>query len=90
MLRIGGVPEHFNLPWRDVLADRDDEWIDVDGGSGAMARALDGGELDIAVMLTESAVRAIGDGLACIPSRLHRMDTTFDIARRDHNDSGHC
>lgn len=68
-LRIGGVPEHFNLPWhlalessrltREGLAV---EWRDYPGGSGAMARALREGELDAALLLTEGAVAGIADG----------------------------
>lgn len=62
-MRIGGVPEHFNLPWQEALADHSAEWVEFGGGSGAMARALSSGELDVAVMLTESAVRAVSAGL---------------------------
>lgn len=64
MIRIGGVPEHFNVPWRDVVAGRDDTvWRDVPAGSGAMAALLRDGELDVAVMLTEGAVSAIAAGV---------------------------
>ena len=55
-LRIGGVPEHFNLPWHLGLEERrfarsgvDLEWRDYPGGSGAMAKALRVGDLDGAV-----------------------------------------
>ena len=68
-LRIGGVPEHFNLPWRLALeAERfaplgvDIDWHDYAGGSGAMAKALRAGELDAALLLTEGAVAAVGEG----------------------------
>jgi ABC-type nitrate/sulfonate/bicarbonate transport system substrate-binding protein len=62
---IGGVPEHFNLPWRDAVAalQRTGErvaWREVPEGTGAMAAALGRGDLDIAVMLTEGAVAALG------------------------------
>ena len=53
-LRIGGVPEHFNLPWHVSLQVRrfeplgvDVTWRDYAGGSGAMAKALRDGELDL-------------------------------------------
>lgn len=67
-LRIGGVPEHFNLPWRDAVAAAQDrgvdiEWIDFPGGTGAMAKAIEAGEVDLALMLTEGSVAAIGNGL---------------------------
>ncbi len=67
-LRIGGVPEHFNLPWRDAIdalaaEGHDIVWRDFPGGTGAMAQAVRDGELDIAIMLTEGAVAAIGAGL---------------------------
>jgi sulfonate transport system substrate-binding protein len=70
-LRIGGVPEHFNLPWHLALAERrfeqsgiDVVWRDYPGGSGAMAKALREGELDAALLLTEGAVAAVTDGVA--------------------------
>jgi ABC-type nitrate/sulfonate/bicarbonate transport system substrate-binding protein len=70
-LRIGGVPEHFNLPWHLALAERrfeqggiDVAWRDYPGGSGAMAKALRDGELDAALLLTEGAVAAVTDGVA--------------------------
>jgi ABC-type nitrate/sulfonate/bicarbonate transport system substrate-binding protein len=69
-LRIGGVPEHFNLPWHRALQANkldslgiDVAWRDYAGGSGAMAKALADGELDAALLLTEGAVAAIGAGV---------------------------
>ncbi|MBN1239404.1 MAG: ABC transporter substrate-binding protein [Gammaproteobacteria bacterium] len=68
-LAIGGVPEHFNLPWRRVLgsgrlaaAGIDASWQDFPGGSGAMGAALNEGELDVAMLLTEGAVAGIANG----------------------------
>jgi sulfonate transport system substrate-binding protein len=70
-LRIGGVPEHFNLPWHLALEARRFEplgvkvaWRDYASGSGAMAKALRDGELDAALLLTEGAVAAVSDGVA--------------------------
>jgi ABC-type nitrate/sulfonate/bicarbonate transport system substrate-binding protein len=66
-LKIGGVPEHFNLPWLRLLEARglDDLevlWRDVPEGSGAMAAALRAGELDAAMLLTEGAVAGAAAG----------------------------
>ncbi len=68
-LRIGGVPEHFNLPWMRLLereaanaAGIEASWEDYPGGSGAMRDALAGGRLDLAMLLTEGAVAAIAAG----------------------------
>jgi ABC-type nitrate/sulfonate/bicarbonate transport system substrate-binding protein len=68
-LRIGGVPEHFNLPWHLAAQARRFEphgvevtWRDYPGGSGAMANALREGELDAALLLTEGAVAAVAGG----------------------------
>lgn len=68
-LKIGGVPEHFNLPWLLALeADRFAtlgvavDWRDCPGGSGAMAKALQTGELDAALLLTEGAIAGIAEG----------------------------
>ncbi len=69
-LRVGGVPEHFNLPWRrgverGVFADAglDVTWVDEPSGTGALTAAVGNGDLDVALVLTEGAVSAIGNGL---------------------------
>ena len=68
-LKVGGVPEHFNLPWH--LCIENDEfknedinviWKDFPDGTGAMTRALRSGEIDVAVLLTEGAVKDIISG----------------------------
>lgn len=68
-LRIAGVPEHFNLPWMLALERRafvragvDLKWRTVPEGTGAMCTMLRAGELDLAVMVTEGAVRDILNG----------------------------
>lgn len=68
-LRIGGVPEHFNLPWKQALADDaflaagfEVEFVDYPGGTGAMNAALRSGDLDAALLLTEGAVLDIVSG----------------------------
>jgi len=68
-LRVGGVPEHFNLPWHlaieaGVPARTGVEltWRDYPDGSGAMAAALRAGELDAALLLTEGAVAGVANG----------------------------
>lgn len=69
-IRIGGVPEHFNFPWQ--LAEQyglfakdkiDFKWNFYGAGTGAMVKALENNELDMAVLLTEGAVSAIIKGL---------------------------
>lgn len=69
MLRVGGVPEHYNLPWHllkesGTLEDLgvDLEWRDYYGGTGQMANHLRTGELDIAVLLTEGMISDILKG----------------------------
>lgn len=65
-IRIGGVPEHFNYLWQ-LSATKElfrssgyyYEWIDFPGGTGAMAAALEAGEIDFAIMLTEGAIASI-------------------------------
>lgn len=76
-VRVGGVPEHFNLPWRlsieeqlfDVLDTRV-EWTDFPGGTGAIMKALEADEIDMATPLTEGAITAIAKGN---PSQLVRL-----------------
>jgi ABC-type nitrate/sulfonate/bicarbonate transport system substrate-binding protein len=69
-LKIGGVPEHFNLPWRLAIeegkfkeADIELHWSDMTGGTGQMIKGLQAGTIDIAVLLTEGISRAILKGL---------------------------
>jgi len=64
-LRIGGVPEHFNLPWHLLLESGALEqqgiatnWQDFPAGTGAMVKALNADALDVAIMVTECAVMA--------------------------------
>lgn len=68
-IKIGGVPEHFNMPWHLALSENlffkqaiDLKWTDYAGGTGAMAKALAAGELDMAIMLTEGAIVDIEKG----------------------------
>ena len=67
--KVGGVPEHFNLPWRKALEENRFEahsiavsWEDYHGGTGAMTQALRTGELDIAILLTEGIIADIHRG----------------------------
>lgn len=68
-LRVAGVPEHFNAPFH-LAKDRglykekgvDFSWSMVPQGTGAMAQALEAGEVDVAVMLAEGAVAKAASG----------------------------
>lgn len=68
--KIGGVPEHFNLPWRMAI-ERGEfnqmrtniHWSDMPGGTGQMIKGLRAGSIDIAVLLTEGITKAILEGL---------------------------
>ncbi len=69
-LKIGGVPEHFNLPWRMAIEEgkfREHgiqlHWSDMGGGTGQMIKGLQTGTLDVAVLLTEGITKAILEGL---------------------------
>jgi ABC-type nitrate/sulfonate/bicarbonate transport system substrate-binding protein len=69
-LKIGGVPEHFNLPWKLAMEEglfREHDirlhWEDMGGGTGQMIRGLENKSLDIAVLLTEGVSQAILQGL---------------------------
>jgi sulfonate transport system substrate-binding protein len=67
--KIGGVPEHFNFPWRVAIEEKAFDslgvslhWSDMTGGTGQMIKGLETGSLDIAVLLTEGISRAILQG----------------------------
>lgn len=69
-LRIAGVPEHFNLPWQLAIEHGDFEaaglsveWHFNKAGTGSLSAALRDEEVDVAVVLTEGIVAAIGNGL---------------------------
>lgn len=68
-LKIGGVAEHFNMPWHLAIENNEFKkdnidlvWKDFPGGTGAMSKALRSGELDVAVLLTEGIIKDIIDG----------------------------
>lgn len=69
-LRVGGVPEHMNLPLRGAIKSGSiaraarvrATWRNEPAGTGALANALDTNHLDLATMLTEGAVAAIARG----------------------------
>ncbi|MBT8318667.1 MAG: ABC transporter substrate-binding protein [Gramella sp.] len=68
-IKVGGVPEHFNLPWHQCIENNKFKeaginlvWNDIPEGTGAMCKALRSGELDVAVILTEGITRDIING----------------------------
>lgn len=69
-IKIGGVTEHFNLPWNLAAeqnkfqqAGLDLNWKFFPGGTGVMTEALRTGELDLAILLTEGFISAAAKGL---------------------------
>ena len=68
-VRIAGVPEHFNLPWRLNIENNtfknkgiDAVWTDVPEGTGKLCQMLRNNETDIAVILTEGIIKDIAAG----------------------------
>ncbi len=68
-IKIGGVPEHFNLAWYLTLKngeykaeDINLRWEDYHGGTGQMTKALRNGDIDMAVILTEGIIKDIIEG----------------------------
>jgi ABC-type nitrate/sulfonate/bicarbonate transport system substrate-binding protein len=68
-VRVAGVPEPYNLPWHlareqghFAAAGVDLHWHTVPEGTGRMCQMLRDGELDMAVLVTEGAVRDILNG----------------------------
>ena len=69
VVKIAGVPEHFNLPWHLCIeqgkfagAGLDVEWTDVPEGTGKLCQMLRDGSTDIAVILTEGILKDIAAG----------------------------
>ncbi len=69
-IRIGGVTEHFNLPWNLAVEKNKFEaqgvhlnWDFFPGGTGVMTAALKDGSLDMAILLTEGFIAAASNGL---------------------------
>lgn len=63
-LRITGVPEHFNFPWKKVVASQPFkkdgitlQWTDESRGSGQMNKDLREDKTDLAIVLTESFLK---------------------------------
>lgn len=68
-IRLGGVPEHFNLPVhlakeKGNFSSRgiDLQWTTFDGGTGQMTAALRNDEIDACILLTEGIIKDIANG----------------------------
>jgi len=68
-LRLGGVPEHFNLPIHLAIENGefetrgiDLEWTTFKGGTGQMTKALRNDEVDACILLTEGITADIING----------------------------
>lgn len=99
-LKIGGVPEHFNLPWRLAIEEGKFKeiglelfWSDMYGGTGQMIRGFQNDTIDIAVLLTEGVTKSILEGLdvkilnVYVTSPLHwgiHVPYDSDITKVDH------
>jgi sulfonate transport system substrate-binding protein len=68
-IKLGGVPEHFNLPWHLAMEKGEFKkrqlnvsWTDFPGGTGQMCKALREDEVDVCVLLTEGVLADILNG----------------------------
>jgi ABC-type nitrate/sulfonate/bicarbonate transport system substrate-binding protein len=66
LIKIAGVPEHFNLPWHLCIENGEFEakkidlqWTNVPEGTGKMCQMLRNAETDIAIILTEGIIKDI-------------------------------
>lgn len=69
IIRVAGVPEHFNEPWKIALEENlfkqegiHVEWFSIKEGTGAMINKLKSSEVDIIVALTEGLINDIANG----------------------------
>ena len=65
-IKIAGVPEHFNFPWKMAIKNGDFknenidlQWSDIPEGTGKMCQMLRDSETDMAVILTEGIIKDI-------------------------------
>ncbi|GAB0495816.1 hypothetical protein MMPV_007123 [Pyropia vietnamensis] len=97
-VRIGGVPEHFNLPFAlaaeaglpAARGSPEVEWTSVPGGSGAMMKGLLAGDYDAALLLTEAAVAAALSSPHAIRIAGGWVDTPLTWGIHVHPDSPHA
>ncbi|CAF0870934.1 unnamed protein product [Rotaria sp. Silwood1] len=68
-IRVAGVPEHFNEPWKIGLEENlfknqgiNIEWYSVKEGTGSMINKLKSNEVDVIVALTEGLINDIANG----------------------------
>ncbi len=68
-IRLGGVPEHFNVPIHIAIENKsflsrnvNVEWTTFKGGTGQMTAALRNGEIDACILLTEGIITDIIHG----------------------------
>ncbi|MEL6973046.1 MAG: ABC transporter substrate-binding protein, partial [Bacteroidota bacterium] len=73
-IRIGGVPEHFNLPIHLAIEQGafqqrglEMEWTTFKGGTGQMTEALRNDTIDVCILLTEGIIKDI---IAGNPSKI--------------------
>lgn len=93
-IRLGGVPEHFNLPIhlakeKGIFSSRgvDLEWTDFGGGTGQMTKALRNNEVDACILLTEGMIADIVKGSPCkIISEYVTTPLTWGIHTSVNND----
>ncbi|MGB3774698.1 MAG: substrate-binding domain-containing protein [Leeuwenhoekiella sp.] len=69
VIRLGGVPEHFNMPVhlaieKGLFGEKGlrVDWVEFPDGTGAMNKALRSGKIDMAIILTEGIIRDIANG----------------------------
>lgn len=69
VVRVGGVPEHFNYPIKLAQQKKffekhgvEVEWVVMKCGTGQMIEALKAGEVDMIIALTEGLVKDIAQG----------------------------
>ena len=93
-IKIGGVPEHFNLPWYLTLRDKSYfekninlRWHDFFGGTGQMCKALRNKDIDMAVILTEGIIKDyIVEVFLRHQAMGYRFKTTSYVSMEEHPD----
>ena len=94
VMRVAGVPEHFNEPWQIAFEEKlfekkgvDVQWISIREGTGAMIDKLQKEQVDLIVALTEGLINSIANGCddICLVGTYVQSPLTWSVSTGRHS-----